>query len=151
MRSDPLKLGELIEPTLARMGYELWGCEYHGRGRRALVRVYIDKPDGVTLDDCKRVSHQLSGLLDVEDPVRGSYTLEVSSPGLDRPLLRPEHFERCAGQEVRVRLTQPVDGRRNFTGELKGLDAGQVLVEQDGIIHALPLDVIERARLAPEF
>lgn len=150
MQDQSRSLEALIEPTLIRMGYALWGCEYHGRGKRPLLRVYIEGPDGVTLDDCARASHQLSGLLDVEDPVQGAYTLEVSSPGLDRPLLRPEHFERCIGQAVTVRLHRPVEGRRNFSGVLAGLNDGRILIEENGAEYVLPLADVQRAKLVPE-
>ena len=143
-------LESLIEPAVTRLGYELVGLELLGRGRGMIVRLYIDQPGGVTLDDCQRVSRQVSGLLDVEDPIPGPYTLEVSSPGLDRPLFKEEHFRRFAGHEVRIRTDVPLDGRRKFRGRLRGVRAGAVLLEVDGVEVALPMERIEQARLVPE-
>ncbi len=142
-------LEALLEPAVSRLGYELVGVEYHG-GRRALLRVYIDREGGVSVEDCQRVSRQVSGLLDVEDPIPGPYTLEVSSPGLDRPLFREADFRRFAGRVVRIRTDVPLEGRRNFRGVLRGLRGGEVLVEVDGIELALPVERIEQARLVPE-
>ncbi len=142
-------LEALLEPAVSRLGYELVGVEYHG-GRRALLRLYIDREGGVSVEDCQRVSRQVSGLLDVEDPIPGPYTLEVSSPGLDRPLFRAEDFQRFAGREVRIRTDVPLEGRRNFRGVLRGLRGGEVLVEVDGAEFALPVERIEQARLVPE-
>ncbi len=143
---DP-RLTALIRPAVEALGYELVGVEYR-RGRKgALLRVYIDHREGVTLDDCARVSHQVSGVLDVEDPIVEQYDLEVSSPGLDRPLFEPEHFERFAGQRVRIRLSPPVDGRRKFTGVLLGIEDGQVRVDEDGIERRVPLEAVSTARL----
>jgi len=142
-------LEALLEPAVSRLGYELVGVEYHG-GRRALLRVYIDREGGVSVEDCQRVSRQVSGLLDVEDPIPGPYTLEVSSPGLDRPLFREADFRRFAGRVVRIRTDVPLEGRRNFRGVLRGLRGGEVLVEVDGTELALPVERIEQARLVPE-
>jgi len=143
-------LQALLEPSVVALGYELVGVEYFPQRTGAMLRVYIDSPDGITVDDCERVSHQVSGVLDVEDPVRGGYTLEVSSPGVDRPLYTPEHFSRFAGERVRVRLDVPVQGRRNITGILKGFSDGKVIVLEDGEERRLPLEAIGKAKLAPE-
>ncbi len=132
------------------LGYELVGIEYFPTGHHYILRVYIDQEAGITLDDCETVSHQVSALLDVEDPIRGQYTLEVSSPGLDRPLFTPEHFSRFSGRRVKLRLASPLNGRRNFKGRLQGLDDGNVLLEVDGAQLSLPLEDIEKARLVPE-
>jgi len=143
-------LEALLEPAVSRLGYELVGVELLGRGRGMIVRLYIDREGGVSVEDCQRVSRQVSGLLDVEDPFPGPYTLEVSSPGLDRPLFKEEHFRRFAGHEVRVRTDVPLDGRRKFRGRLRGVRAGAVLLEVDGVEVALPMERIEQARLVPE-
>lgn len=151
MRQDPFNLRDLLEPAVAAVGCELVGIEYHPSGKHSLLRVYIDKPEGVTVDDCSAVSYQVSGLLDVEDPIPGHYTLEVSSPGLDRPLFQARDFERFAGQEVKIRLRFPFEGQRNFRGLLQGLQEQQVVIEeQDGKRISLPLDQIEQARLVPD-
>lgn len=151
MRQDPFDLRDLLEPAVTALGCELVGIEYRPSGKHSLLRVYIDKPDGVTVDDCSAVSYQVSGLLDVEDPVPGNYTLEVSSPGLDRPLFQARDFERFAGREVKVRTRFPVAGQRNFRGLLHGLQEQQVVIqEQDGKRVSLPLEQIEQARLVPD-
>lgn len=151
MRQDPFNLRDLLEPAVAALGCELVGVEYHPSGKHSLLRVYIDKPEGVTVDDCSAVSYQVSGLLDVEDPIPGQYTLEVSSPGLDRPLFLARDFERFAGQQVKLRTRFPVDGQRNFRGVLRGLHEQQVVIEeQDGKCVSLPLDQVEQARLVPD-
>jgi ribosome maturation factor RimP len=149
MQHRDLRLTRLIKPAVEAVGYELVGVEYRRGRKRALLRIYIDKPDGITLDDCARVSHQVSGVLDVEDPIVEGYDLEVSSPGLDRPLFEPEHFERFAGHRVTVRMSPPVEGRRKFTGMLLGLEDGQVRVDEDGIERRVPLESVSAARLVP--
>ena len=152
MRLAPEKLNELVKSVAEPMGYELVGVQLINAGKHGkTLRVYIDREDGITLDDCSAVSHQLSGVLDVEDPISGNYDLEVSSPGLDRPLFVAEHFERFAGKQVTIRTLSPHDGRRKFSGELKGIDADIVSVSIDGEIIELPLGDIDSARLVPEF
>ncbi|MFO1430639.1 MAG: ribosome maturation factor RimP [Candidatus Competibacteraceae bacterium] len=151
MRQDSHTLREILEPVVSAMGYELIGVEYHPHRGSALLRLYIDKEGGVNVDDCRQVSHQVSGVLDVEDPIPGHYRLEVSSPGLDRPLFAARDFIRFAGHPVRVQLTLPLNGRRKFTGRLVGVRADQVVLEQEGQELAIPLAAIEKARLIPEF
>lgn len=151
MSQQPAQLRELIEPAVAGLGYELVGVEYRGGATNGLLRVYIDHEDGITLEDCQAVSHQLSGLLDVEDPIPGHYALEVSSPGLDRPLFKAQDYARFAGQRVKVRMHGPVQGRRNFTGRLLGLEGDNAIVEVDGEEYELPLDQVDQARLIPEY
>ncbi len=149
MGSRATEVKQLIRPVVEAMGYELWGLDFHPQGRGALLRVYIESAQGITLEDCERVSHQLSGVLDVSDPIRGPYTLEVSSPGLDRPLFTPEQFRRYLGQRIRVRITGQVQGRRNFTGELLEVSDEAILLREDHTDYTLALDAIERARLVP--
>ena len=131
------------------LGYELVGIEYHPRGRSSLLRVYIDAPDGVNVDDCERASRQISSALDVDDPIPGQYMLEVSSPGLDRPLFTAEHFQRFSGNRVKLRVSPPLDGRRNFSGVLVGMRDDAVVVVEDDEEVAVPLQNIEQARLVP--
>lgn len=151
MRQDPFNLRDLLEPAVAAVGCELVGIEYQPSGKHSLLRVYIDRAEGVSVDDCSAVSYQVSGLLDVEDPIPGNYTLEVSSPGLDRPLFQARDFERFAGQEVKIRMRFPIEGQRNFRGLLQGLQEQQVIIEeQDGKRVQLPLDQVEQARLIPD-
>lgn len=148
MTEDEIR--QLLEPTLAAMGYELVDLDARIGGRKGLLRLYIDKPEGVGLDDCEKVSNQVSGVLDVEDPIPGEYVLEVSSPGLDRPLKRPEHFERFTGSEAKITLKAPLDGRRRFRGLLEGVEDGFVAVRVDGELYRLRIADIEKAKLVPE-
>lgn len=141
---------KLLEPAIERLGYELVDIELKLGGRDGMLRVYLDKADGVDIEDCETVSHQVSAILDVEDPLSGHYTLEVSSPGLDRTLTKPAHFERFMGEDVRVKLRFPLEGRRNFKGALKSADEKQIEIEVDGQSHSLPLTTIESARLVPQ-
>jgi ribosome maturation factor RimP len=145
------KLTQLARSVVEPMGYELLGVEYAGGQGGAVLRVYIDHEKGITLEDCTAVSHQLSGVLDVEDPIREHYALEVSSPGLDRPLFSAAHYERFLGQRVRLKLTEKLDGRRNFQGEISEVRDGEVLLVIDGEIRSFPLSMIESARLVPGF
>jgi ribosome maturation factor RimP len=149
--ADP-KLAELVRDTVEPMGYECVGVDYAtGAGGSGVLRVYIDHADGIGLDDCEAVSHQLSGALDVADPIAGQYDLEVSSPGLDRPLFELAHFRRFVGSQAQVRLLDKLDGRRRFTGRIVGVDGDDVLLDVDGARTALPFARIESARLVPEF
>jgi ribosome maturation factor RimP len=145
---DKERLFGLLEPAVAAMGFELADLDAHP-GRRGLLRLYIDRPGGVTLDDCQRVSEQIGALLDVEDPLPGSYVLEVSSPGFDRRLRTRAHFERFSGEQARIELKDALDGRRRFTGRLAGIEDDAVLIEVDGETRRLPLNDIAVARLAP--
>ena len=142
----------LLKPVVEGMGYEFVGLEYFPQGHRSLLRVYVDLLPGITLEDCERVSHQLSGVLDVENPINGTYSLEVSSPGADRLLFTPEHYARFAGRQVNVKLAVPQNGRRNFKGKLVGMKGEEVILTEDGSQEfRLPLEQIEKARLVPEF
>jgi ribosome maturation factor RimP len=148
----PDRLQAVVEPAVTALGYELVGIEYVSQGRHSLLRIYIDNAAGITVDDCERVSRQVSAVLDVEDPIQGQYTLEVSSPGLERPLFKPEHYERFAGNEVQVRLKVPVDGRRKFKGLLRGVQEGAAVIDSDELGELrFPLVDIERAQLVPDW
>jgi ribosome maturation factor RimP len=131
------------------MGYELADLEVRLGGNGGLVRVFIDKSEGIDLDDCEKVSLAVSALLDVEDPVPGKYSLEVSSPGLDRKLTKVEHFQRFMGEVVKVQMRFPIAGRRKFRGTLVSLDEENIVVEVDGESHSLALATIDTARLVP--
>ncbi|GMR17044.1 MAG: ribosome maturation factor RimP [Gammaproteobacteria bacterium] len=146
---DGVELTKLLEPSVASLGYEISDLEMKLGGREGVIRVFIDRPDGVGLEDCEKVSRQIGALLEVEDPLPGHYVLEVSSPGLDRKLTKPEHFRRFAGAEVRVKLRFPLQGRRNFRGVLVASNEEEIEVEVDGVTHSLPLASIESARLVP--
>ncbi|KEA64915.1 hypothetical protein ADIMK_0617 [Marinobacterium lacunae] len=143
-------LQELIEPAVVGLGLELWGVEFHSAGNNSLLRIYIDGPEGVTVDDCARVSHQVSGILDVEDPISEQYTLEVSSPGMDRPLYTLKQFEAFRGHKVQIKLRVPFEGRRNFKGLLNGIEGDEVLLIVDDEEYLLPIDYIDRANVIPQ-
>jgi ribosome maturation factor RimP len=143
------ELLKLLEPAVERLGYELVDLEVRLGGKGGLVRVFIDKPEGIDLDDCEKVSLAVSALLDVEDPVPGNYNLEVSSPGLDRKLTKVEHFQRFAGETVKVQMRFPIEGRRRFRGTLVSSDDENIVVDVDGESHSLPLRTIDTARLVP--
>ena len=144
------ELAKLLEPTVERLGYELADLEVRLGSKGGMVRVFIDKPEGIDLEDCEKVSLAVSALLDVEDPVPGNYNLEVSSPGLDRKLTKVEHFQRFEGQIVKVQMRFPIEGRRRFRGTLVSSDDENIVVEVDGESHSLPLKTIDTARLVPE-
>ena len=143
------ELSRLIEPGIERLGYELVDLEVRLGGKSGVVRVFIDQPDGIGLDDCEKVSLAVSALLDVEDPLPGHYDLEVSSPGLNRKLTKPAHFERFTGSEVKVEMRFPIEGRKRFRGELASADAEMIRVVVDGVEHSLPMATIDTARLVP--
>ena len=145
------KIWDCVEPVVTGLGYDFVGAEYGQAEGGMTLRVYIDKEGGVLLDDCAVVSNQLSAVLDVEEPIQSQYVLEVSSPGVDRPLFRAADFARFAGQEIRLRSYRAIMGRRNFRGLIKGTEEGLVLVEVDGEIYEIPLSAIEQARLIPTF
>ncbi|MDZ7770984.1 MAG: ribosome maturation factor RimP [Woeseiaceae bacterium] len=147
MTGDELR--RLLEPSIEQLGYELSDIEVKLGGKDGVVRVFIDRPEGIGLEDCEAVSRQVSAVLDVEDPLPGQYVLEVSSPGLDRKLTKFEHFQRFTGEEVRIRLRLPMAGRRNFRGALRAAGRETIEIEVDGERHSLPLAAIESARLVP--
>lgn len=150
MRRAPGAIQASVEPVVRNMGYDLVGVEYGGDPGNARLRVYIDSADGITLDDCAAVSEQLSASLDVDDPIPGAYVLEVSSPGINRPLFVPADFERFQGSRVFVRLERALEGRKRFKGTLVGLDGNSAVVEVDGRSWHLPLDSVEEAHLVAD-
>jgi len=141
---------ELLLPGAETLGLELVAVELSG-GDTSIVRIYIDTPKGVTVDDCAKASRQFSAILDVEDPISNKYTLEVSSPGMDRPLAKPEHFQTVVGQDVKIKMTTLVSGRRRFTGELIEANDEFAVVEVDGEQSELPYSDMDRARLIPVY
>lgn len=146
------QLTELLSPTVEALGYELVGVEYHPNSVNALLRVYIDKADGIELDDCVAVNEQVSGILDVEDPINGKYTLEISSPGLDRPLFNLADFQRFIGSQAKIRLSRPIERQRNFKAEIIAVNDPVITVkEADGKQTELDINFIEVARLIPTF
>ncbi len=152
-------LMRLLEPPIEALDYELVDIEYAREGRGGVLRVFIDRraeeldggpPASVTVDDCARVSHRLSELLESEDPIKGHYTLEVSSPGFDRILRKRAHFERFVGERIFAELKLPINGRRRFAGVLKSIAGDSIVMDVDGQVHELPLERIQKARLRPE-
>jgi len=144
------ELTKLLEPTIERLGYELTDLEVRLGSKHGLLRLYIDKPDGIGLGDCEKVSLAVSALLDVEDPLPGHYDLEVSSPGFDRKLTKVEHFQRFEGEIVKVQMRFPIEGRRRFRGTLVSSDEENIVVDVDGESHTLSIATIDTARLVPE-
>ena len=151
MRRNLTQLWDLLEPVVTGLGYELVEIEYQPNPKHGVLRIFIDQPDGIQLDDCQEVSNQVSALLDVEDPIPGHYNLEVSSPGLDRPLNKVEDFERFTGEMVKIKTGMAIDGQRNFKGLLRGIEGDDITIEFDGKQVSLPLASIEKARLVPDF
>jgi ribosome maturation factor RimP len=146
------RIRQLLDPILASLGLALWDLEFQRQGPAWLLRIYIDRESGVTLNDCESVSRDLSAALDVEDIITHAYSLEVSSPGLDRTLSKPEHFTRFAGSTVKIKVFQPIDGQKVFQGKLLGIsDAGMVKVEiTTGTIMEFALSTITKASLEIE-
>jgi ribosome maturation factor RimP len=145
----------LLEPPIEALGFELVDIEVAREGRGGVLRIFIDRraedsAAGVTVDDCARVSHAVSEVLEIHDPIKGHYTLEVSSPGFDRILRTRAHFERFVGERILAELKLPIEGRRRFIGLLKSASSDTIVVEVDGKAHELPLDRIQKARLRPE-
>ncbi len=145
------ELQKLLAPVVTALGYELVGVVRLSQGgHKVILRIYIDHADGISLDDCKQVSHQVSGVLDVQNPIQGHYTLEISSPGLDRPLFSIEHFIRFVGHKVKVQMARPLKARRNFMGLLQRVEDRNVIVVADGKEYNLPYDQIENAHIVPD-
>lgn len=144
------QLQALLAPTVESMGFMFWGLEYI-QGRGAVLRVFIDHEDGITVDDCADVSHQISGVLDVEDPITGEYTLEVSSPGMDRPLFTLEQWQLYIGEQAQVRLLAPVENRRRMTAEITAVDGDNLHLTVDGQTLVVPFAQVDRANVVPQF
>jgi len=148
------KVRGIAAPLAAAEGLELVDVEFAGAGGHPTLRLYIDKAGGVSLDDCTQVSRAVSAALDVEDPIEGSYELEVSSPGLDRPLRTAEHFQRFAGENVRIKTYGPLENagsRKTFVGRLVGIEGEHVLVEVEGAVFRIPQNLIAKANIEPSF
>lgn len=143
------ELNSLIEPVVEALGCKLWGIEQLSLGRHSMLKIYIDAPKGIGVEDCARVSRQVSSLLDVEDPVSGRYTLEVSSPGLDRRLFRLEQYADFIGSDLKIRLKRPYEGMRKFSGQLKGIEGDEVILGRDDEEYIFPYEEIERANIVP--
>jgi ribosome maturation factor RimP len=147
-----VELERLLQPGLGALGYELLGCEVHQQRNRTLLRVYIDQEQGITLDDCEKASRQIGAVPELESLFSGPYTLEVSSPGLDRPLFKIEHFQRFIGEKVQLRTHSPIEGQRNFSGVIvSALDKTIVLKISHLKQVELQFEQIEKAKLVPAF
>ncbi|MEM7053538.1 MAG: ribosome maturation factor RimP [Pseudomonadota bacterium] len=146
-------VSRLLRPTIESMNFEFIGLEYLPNPKNRLLRVYIDRaPGGVTVDDCAELSREISALLDVEDPIRGEYSLEVSSPGAERPLFEAAHYRQFAGHEAVLQLYSPHQGRRKLSGTLIGAsEHDEAQIEVDGELFTVPLSLIRRANLKPDF
>ncbi len=142
---------DLFETEVAAMGYELLGIELNQSTHGSILRVYVDKDGGIMVEDCVLVSRQLTGLLDVEDPIKGNYDLEVSSPGLDRPLFTIEQFKKFVGETIKLKLYEKYNDRKRFSGILKAVDDEEVVINCDNEEYKVPFRLIERARLVPQF
>ena len=149
MASKEQKMQIMLEPTVEALGFELWGIEHISQGRHSVLRVYIDSENGIGVEDCAAVSQQVSAILDVEDPITGEYTLEVSSPGMDRLLFKLEQFTGYIGEQIELRLRTPFEGRRKFKGVLKGIEGEDVVVQVDDHEYLLPYSAIDKARVEP--
>ena len=151
MTKKEQELEALLSPTVTALGLRVWGIEYLAQGQRSVLRIYIDRDEGVTIDDCEKVSKQVSELLDVEGTLTNRYTLEVSSPGLDRLLFKPEQYAESIGETVDVRLNYPFEGRRRVVGALAGLENDEVVVRVEDSEYLIPLNNVQRARIVPRF
>ena len=149
MASKQQQIAQMLESTVEALGFELWGLEYLSQGRHTLLRLFIDSENGISVDDCALVSQQVSSVLDVEDPISGDYTLEVSSPGMDRLLFKLEQFPAYLGETVELRLRAPFEGRRKYKGTLKGIEGEDVVVQVDDHEYLIPHSAIDKARIQP--
>jgi ribosome maturation factor RimP len=145
------QLIELLEPVVRSQGFELWELEYSPRRGNGLLRLYIDAQAGIDVDDCAKVSRAVSAVLDETDPIADEYTLEVSSPGLDRVLRTAAHFSRYVGERAQVDMVLPVNGRRKFLGKIVSVAGDDLTLDQDGTLVSLSVHGVSKARLAPEF
>ncbi|NBV75004.1 MAG: ribosome maturation factor RimP [Methylococcaceae bacterium] len=151
MKQAPEHILNLIEPVVEGLGYECVGVEYNPHPQHGMLRIYIDGPDGILLEDCSKVSHQVSGVLDVEDPIEGNYHLEISSPGEDRPFFKLSQFERFTGSTVAINLFQAIEKRRKITGVIIGVEADNVVIEEGEKQYRIPFQAMSKARLVPEY
>ncbi len=147
--SKAQQITDMLNATVEALGFDLWGVEYLSQGRHSVLRIYIDSANGISVDDCAAVSEQVGSVLDVEDPIAGEYTLEVSSPGMDRLLFRPEQYPGYVGEVVDVRLRSPYEGRRRYKGVLKGIEGDDVVIQVDDHEYLLPHSAIKKARIEP--
>lgn len=146
-----MKIEQIVESVAGRLGYEVVKVEFVPQQKNSILRVYIDSENGIQIRDCEKVSRQISAVMEVEDPIAGHYTLEVSSPGIDRPLVKPAHFQRFCGHRVKVSTRNMYLGRKRFTGKLTEVNDAGIVVEVDGEAYELPFNDINNAKLCPEW
>lgn len=151
MKQAPEHLVNLIEPIVEGLGYECVGIEYNPHPKHGLLRIYIDSENGILVEDCSKVSHQISGVLDVEDPIQGNYQLEISSPGEDRPFFKVSQFERYIGSTVLVNLFKAIDGRRKITGVIEKVEDDIITLKEGEQVFEVPFVAMSKARLVPEY
>ncbi|MDH5395085.1 MAG: ribosome maturation factor RimP [Gammaproteobacteria bacterium] len=146
------KLTQLLKPAVEGVGYELVGIEHLPMGKHTVLRIYIDSPDGITVNDCSRVSHQVSGVLEVEEPIKGQFTLEVSSPGIDRMLFNFEQFEQFVGSKVKVKLHHAIEGKRKITGVIESAENNEIVIKESDtdMSFQLEMDDIDKANIIPD-
>ncbi|ASF47185.1 ribosome maturation factor RimP [Methylovulum psychrotolerans] len=150
MKQAPEHLVNLIEPVVEGLGYECVGIDYHPHPKHGLLRIYIDSDKGILVDDCSKVSHQVSGILDVEDPIPDNYHLEVSSPGEDRPFFKVSQFARYIGSTVLVNLFKPIANRKKIKGSIEGVEDDVITLKEGEDIFAVPFSAMSKARLVPD-
>ena len=143
------KLTELLRPAVEGLDYELVGIEHLPMGKHTVLRIYIDSPDGITVKDCSDVSHQVSGVLEVEEPISGAFTLEVSSPGIDRPLFNFEQFKKFVGSKVKLKLYHAIDGKRKIIGVIESIEGDDINVKdaESDTLFNLQIDDIDKANI----
>ena len=151
MRLSSVKLTNLLKPLVEDLGYEFVGLEQRRDPGNPVLAVYIDNPDGIAVEDCEKVSREVAALLDVEDPISGQYTLEISSPGLDRSLFTLEQFVQFTGEQARISLYAPIEGRRKFKGKILGVDDDRIKLDVDGMEVLLDTGNVAKARLVPDY
>jgi len=147
MAMKTLQIEKLLAPTVVALGYQWWGCEYLPQGKHSILRIYIDAKDGILIEDCERVSRQIRALLEVEDPISGDYTLEVSSPGFDRPLFNPEQFGAYIGATASLRLNRAVESKRKYVGIIQQVTEQAVILLVDQQAIEISFDNIMKSHL----
>lgn len=145
------KLTDMLRPAVEETGKELWGVEFISAGNNSVLRLFINHENGIDVDDCAEVSRQVGAILDVEDPISSEYNLEVSSPGVDRPLFELSHFQQVIGETINVKLSMPLNGRRKFKGILAAIENDTLIVEVDAIDYELVINNVDKANLVARF
>ncbi|MDC0404276.1 ribosome maturation factor RimP [Porticoccaceae bacterium] len=144
-------LRELLQPQIEALGAQLWGLDLQSGGRRKLLRIYIDRDEGVDVELCAAVSRQVSAIMDVEDPIQGEYVLEVSSPGMDRPLYELAHYQQLLGEQIAIKLRFAYEGQRNFKGLLQAVEGDDIVLVVADHEYLFPIEGIEKANVVPQF